>query len=144
MLLPGTEMTHVTEQNPAANALFDGLRRVRWSVLATLGVCAGVIVFQTTGAGDAKPHETQDFFTGAAFALGLAAILSRAPATRPKRAPRQRVNALLLSLLLAGCLGLLGVAAASVTGARETPLLYTLAGALFSLRPFPELLPRER
>ena len=109
------------------DALNRGLRRVQWSVLATLGVCALVALTQA-GETDAL---TDRRFTAAALVLAAGSILTR------RRTEKLRVHLALAltSLLLAGGVGLLGVGVALAGGDRQTALLYTLGGALLAARP---------
>ena len=120
----------MTARPDSQAALNRALRGVHRSVLATLAVCAGVIAVtaEATTAGIARGYAY------AATALAAVAIL-----TRPRRAavanPRSHVAFSLASLLSAGGVGLVGVAAALAGTPRTTALLYVLAGAIFALRP---------
>ena len=76
----------------------------------------------------------------AAVALALVAIVLRRFAASPVARPGTARFLALGSLLASAGLGLLGAGLAFETGARETGLLFTLAGLIFALRvPRPNL-----
>ncbi len=116
------------------------LRRVHRSVLAGIGLCALVAATHDASApGDVTAHAP---VTWAAVALAAGSVLARRAATAPSLAPRGRLIFSLASLLLAGGVGLAGVAAALLAGDRQAGLLYALGGAILILRPPPALAPR--
>jgi hypothetical protein len=116
---------------PAPEALAASLRRVHRGVLATLAVCAVVIAASAQSGAGAPPRA----FPIAAVALALGAIFARQAAATAT--PRRRVHLTLASLLLSGCIGLVGVALALQGGARGVALAYVLGAAILCLRPSP-------
>jgi len=120
-----------------ASELDTALRRVQRGVLITFAVCALVIAATAPSGTGAPPPRG---FPIAAFALALGSVLARqVSAAAPARA---RVFLALASLLLAGCVGLVGVALALQGGPRNTALAYALGGAILCLRPPARLVPR--
>ncbi len=123
----------------SASSVDVALRRVHRSVLAGIGLCA--LLAATSGAsteGDVtSPAYTPITLTAVALAAG--AVLARRAATAPGAPARRRVTLTLASLLLAGGVGLSGVAAALIAGDRRAGLLYALGGAILILRPPPAL-----
>lgn len=115
----------------AASELVASLTRVHRGVLLLLAACAGVIAVGSTGAPAAA--EAPRVYTFAALGFALGAILLRQAA--PGFAPHRGLRLLLASLVLAGCVGLVGVALALQVGARNTALAYVLGAAILCLRP---------
>jgi hypothetical protein len=109
------------------------------AVLATLVVC-GVLIL---ASGLAEANETipprNPAFTLVAVGLAVGSIVARR-ASLPRDAKlRSFIFLNTLSLLLAGCIGLLGVAVALGPGRGITGLFYALAGLLLSARRPPQL-----
>ena len=110
-------------------------RRVHRGVLAALAGFA--LVIWATGAPDGS-GEVDRGFGITALALAAASIIAR----RAAPARRLRPGALVLLLaspLLAGGVGLIGVALAVGGGPRQVALLYVLGGAILALRPPPPI-----
>lgn len=120
-----------------ASQLDTALRRVRRGVLILFAVCAGLIAVAAPG-GPATPPPRG--FPIAALALALGSVFAR-QASAAARA-RARVYLALASLLLAACVGLVGVALALQGGSRVIALAYALGGAILCLRPPVQLAPR--
>jgi hypothetical protein len=120
----------VTRPPVQANPLDASLERVRRGVLLTLATCALVIV--ATGAAEGDPPAR--IYPVAAVGLALAAIFTRQAAAAAKE-PRSRLRLSLASLLLAGSVGLVGVALSVAGGPRTTALAYALGAAILCLRP---------
>ena len=120
-----------------ASELDTALRRVQRGVLITFAVCAVVIAVVAPSGPGTPPARG---FPIAAVALALGSVFARqASAAAPLRA---RVYLALASLLLAACVGLVGVALALQDGPRATALAYALGGAILCLRPPVRLAPR--
>jgi len=113
-----------------ASELDAALRRVQRGVLITFAVCAVVIAVAAPSGPGTPPARG---FPIAAVALALGSVLAR-QASAAARA-RARVYLALASLLLAACVGLVGVALALQGGPRGTALAYALGGAILCLRP---------
>jgi hypothetical protein len=127
----------VSQAPVPASQIDVALQRVRRAVLLTFAVCAAVIAVAAPSGPGTPPASG---FPIAAIGLGLASVLSRqlsvaAPA-------RVRVYLSLASLLLAGGIGLVGVALALQGGPRATGLAYALGGAILCLRPPARLAPK--
>jgi peptidoglycan/LPS O-acetylase OafA/YrhL len=127
-------MTDPPASQIAPNDLNLALRRVQRSVLATLAVCAGVIAFSGESRASADATALSPRFTYTAIAFGLLSIVTRRRPGRPLASPRTHVALSLVSLLAAGGVGIVGVAAALSGEPRATALLCVLAGAIFALR----------
>lgn len=132
----------MTSDAPRPEDLLQGLRRVHRGVLATLAVCALVIVAEANPADDVGLGGADRRFTVAALALGVGSIVARRQAAAPRTDPRLRLPLAIGALCLAGGIGLLGVALAVLQDEREAPLLYVLGGVILALRASPSLLPR--
>lgn len=132
----------MTPDSPRPEDLLQGLRRVHRGVLATLAVCALVIVSQADPAGDGGLGAADRRYTVAALALGVGSIVARRQAAAPSTAPRLRVPLAVVALLLAGAIGGVGVALALLQDEREASLLYVLGGVILALRASPTFLPR--
>ncbi len=129
----------------SAHAALDAsLRRVHRSVLVLLALCALVAAsapVDEPGDVTAPDHST---ITLCAVALAGGSVLARRLATAPRVGPGRRLWLGLASLLLAGGVGIAGVAAALMAGDRSAGLLYTLGGASLILRPLrPSAAPRD-
>jgi hypothetical protein len=119
---------------PDPEPINRGLRRVHWSVLGTLAVCA--LLIGARALGEKPPQGDLDrSWSIAALCLAVGAILARRAAGGRIDDVRRFVVRTVAGLLLAGSLGVLGVAVAWATGRLETGLLFTVAGGLLSLRP---------
>jgi hypothetical protein len=127
-------VSHVPVQS---SPLDTALRRVRRAVLITFAVCAGVISAAASGGPVGAPPRG---FPIAAVGLALASVLTRQAASAARG--RNQVRLALASLLLAGCIGLVGVALALQGGSRGIALAYVLGGAILCLRPPTPLSPR--
>jgi hypothetical protein len=126
------------QQGPlGASQLDTALLRVRRGVLILFAVCAGLIAVTAPGGPVSSPPRG---FPIAAVALALGSIFAR-QASAAARA-RARVHLALASLLLAGGIGLVGVALALRGGPRAIALAYVLGGAILCLRPPARLAPR--
>lgn len=126
------------QQAPVRVSQLDtALRRVRRGVLILFVVCAGLIAVTAPGGPAKSPPRG---FPIAAVGLALGSVLAR-QASAAARA-RARVYLALASLLLAACIGLVGVALALQGGPRAIALAYTLGGAILCLRPPVQLAPR--
>lgn len=113
-------------------SLATALRRTRFSVLALLACCAGVVALR--GFADDEPPPDR-WWTTAAVVIGLGTIVLRRLAVSPAIRPPRTIWLLLGSLGLSACLGLLGVVVAYTGDAARTGILFSLAGALFTIRP---------
>jgi len=129
----------VTPASPTLDDLRSGLRRVHRGTLATLAVCALVITGQADPANDAGIGRTDRSYTLLAVVLGVASIAARRQAAAPTTRPQRRLRFAIGALVLAGAIGLLGVALALQRDEREAALLFTLGGALLALRASPTL-----
>ena len=126
-------------QAPDPTPVNTALRRLHRGVLITLAVCALVIAASGQTERHGEPPAPDNPYGVVALALAAGAILSRRSVATPSRPTRGFVYASVASLVCAGGLGLLGVAAGSDGGHTSTGLLYALAGALLSLRPPPTI-----
>jgi hypothetical protein len=122
---------------PDPSRLNASLRLVHYSVLGSLIVCALVIGAWSGASGAERAGELPQGYTIAAVLLGGASILFRRSVVDPGADPRRAVWRTLASLILAGGLGLLGVAAAVREGDGTAGLLYAVAGGLLAVRPPP-------
>jgi hypothetical protein len=123
-------MTAPSESAP--NRLLRGLHR---GTLVALAVCAGAIALCAEPGTPPISAETQRSYTIVAVALAAASILTRRRPSTPVANPGAHAILSSVSLLCAGGLGIAGVAFALAGGARNTALVYALAGAIFALRP---------
>jgi hypothetical protein len=124
--------------DPATDAargepLAASLRTLHRSVLGLLAVCAAVAVLagpsEDTGA---LPPRS---WTIGAVVLALGVITSRRLAASPVIGARARIHLTIATLAFAGALGLLAAGLAIRHGATQSALVFTLAAALFVLRP---------
>jgi len=122
----------VTPAIQTPTPLEAALRRTRFSVLALLACCAGVVALRGF-AGDEPPPDR--WWTTLAVLIGLATIVLRRIAASPALRPPRAIFFLLGSLVLSAALGLLGVFVAYTGDAVRTGILFSLAGALFTIRP---------
>ena len=111
--------------------LAQSLRNVHRGVLATLVVCAAVILSQPARENPAPPPQ----ISAAAIGLTIAVIFLRALGTSKVMSPKRRVFFALGSMLCCGAIGLLGVAAAWQEGTRQIGLGFTLGATILVLRP---------
>jgi hypothetical protein len=132
----------VSAEAPLPKDLLQGLRRVHRGVLATLAVCAVVIVAQADPADDGGLGEADRRFTVAALALGIGSIVARRQSAAPATSLRMRIPLAIAALLLAGAIGGVGVALAVVQDEREASLLYVMGAVILALRASPTFLPR--
>ena len=121
MISPSSELDH-------------SLQRVHLAVLGVLAVCALVIGFSESAP--ATPHPVDRAYTWTAVVLALGAMLARRLAGgRGIRVPAGIAYAV-VSLLLAGAIGVVGVAAAASASAGTNAIAYPLGGAFIAmLRP---------
>jgi hypothetical protein len=132
----------VTTDGPRPEDLMLGLRRIHRGVLATLAVCALVIVSQADPTDDGGLGDSDRRYTLAALALGIGSIVARRQAAAPATALRLRVPLAIGALLLAGSIGGVGVALALGHDEREASLLYLMGAAILALRASPTFLPK--
>ena len=134
---PAPNAPSPAEPSDAARAALDNaLQRTHRAVLLLLGACAVTIVFV------APPDEAgndsgvvPEGYTLAAIGLSLGVVVARRLATSPVMQLRTRARLTIASLTLAGLLGLLATTLAFATGITTAALVFTLAAALFILRP---------
>lgn len=120
-----------------ASQLDTALLRVRRGVLILFAICAGLIALTAPSEPATPPPRG---FPIAAVSLALGSVFARQASAAAR--PRTRVYLALASLLLAGCIGLVGVALALRGGPRAIALAYALGGAILCLRPPARLAPR--
>jgi peptidoglycan/LPS O-acetylase OafA/YrhL len=125
----------VTQGPARASDLDAALRRVQRGALLTLAACA-VLIAVAAPSGPGTPPARG--FPIVAIALALGAVVARQASAAAHL--RARVTLALASLLLAACIGLVGVALALQGGPRGTALAYCLGGAILCLRPPARLL----
>jgi hypothetical protein len=123
---------------PDSAPLDRALRRAHRTTLLGLAACALVTILQPEATETAPPPTLH---TMIALGLALGTILSRQLGTSPRLAPKARVLFTLAGFGLAAVLGVFGAGLALATGTRQTGLLFTLAAALFCLRPPPPAVP---
>jgi len=117
----------------AAERLQGALRLWHRGALAVLAGCALAIAFADASMNaDAAPPRD---FTWAALALGVGVVALRRLSTSPVMHPRNRVLLSIGALLCAALLGCVAVALAYQHGQQQTALMFTLAAAVFILRP---------
>lgn len=124
----------MTTPRPSADDVNGSLRRVRLGVLATLAVCA--LVASTSGNPAHAGQTDLQGYTWVALALAALCILARGIGITRPDSP-ERVTWILVSLSAAAAIGLLGVAVAVQHGEQQAGLLYTVGGAILTLRPLP-------
>jgi FtsH-binding integral membrane protein len=127
----------VSQAPVQASQLDTALRRVRRAVLIAFAVCAAVIAAAASGGAAGAPPRG---FPIAAVGLALGSVFTRQASAAARG--RAQVWLALASLLLAGCIGLVGVALALQGGSRGIALAYALGGAILCLRPPAPLAPR--
>jgi len=132
----------VTPEAPRPEDLQQGLRRIHRGVLASLAVCALVIVSQANPADDGGLGEADRRFTLVALGLGVGSVVARRQAGAPGTALRTRVPLAIAALVLAAAIGGVGVALAVLQDEREASLLYVMGAAILALRASPTFLPR--
>ena len=124
----------MTDPESAAQEVLRSLRRVHRGTLALLAVCAVVIFASASPNGDMGLGGTDVRFTASALGLGIASIVMRGQAASPKRSFRARLAFAISSILLAGAIGIVGVALAMLRDEREAALLYAVGGVILALR----------
>ncbi len=125
-------MTTSDDRAGQLNRALVGLHR---AVLATLAACALVILVGGLPELDRQPPPLDRLWTVAALGLATGSILTRRASIAPTSHARSFATWSIASLLLAACLGLLGVAVTRGEDRGATGLFYTLAGFLLSARP---------
>jgi hypothetical protein len=108
---------------------------VRLCVWGGLALCAAVVAALRGVAPRELAPGLDRALLAAALGLALASILARQLAGARRTGLRVRVWLELASLLLAGGIGLVGVAAVELGADTTRGLLHVFAGALFALRP---------
>lgn len=111
-------------------------RALRGLHLGALGVLAGsavaIVSLPTDGPADAIPPRP---FTLTAIALAVGVVATRRLSTSPRMGPTGRAGLAAASLVQAAALGPLSLALAHGSGATQSALVFTLAAAVFALRP---------
>ena len=114
-------------------ALNRSLQRLHRCVLGLLAACALAVVLAPGVAwGDALPPRS---YTLVAIGLALGVVLSRRLSTSPVVRVRARTRLAVASLVFAALLGLVAAALGVQHGATQPALVFTLAAAVFVLRP---------
>jgi hypothetical protein len=131
----------MSEPLPDPTPLDRALRRAHRTTLLGLAACA-LVTFLQPGTTETAPPPT--LYTLIAISLAMGTILSRSLGTSPRLAPKLRVLLTLAAFGLATALGVFGAGLAVASGSRDTGLLFTLAAALFCLRPPPPAVPPRR
>lgn len=117
-------------------ALDAALRRLHRIVLLLLAACALTTLFLAPAAAKgADAAAVPPNYTLAAVGLGLGVVVARRLATSPVMQLRTRARLSIFSLVFAGLLGLLATMLGLQHGATQPALVFTLAGAVFILRP---------
>jgi hypothetical protein len=88
-----------------------------------------------TAGPDGEVPVVPDDYTYAAIGLGLGVVITRRLSTSPVMQPRSRARLGLAAMTFAALLGLLATTLGLQQGATQPALVFTLAGALFILRP---------
>jgi hypothetical protein len=101
------------------------------TTLVALALCAVTIALWPTEASAAAGSG----FTIAALVCAVAAIFCRQLAAAARIGARVRRISSIAGFAFAGSTGLVAVALIASDGPRATALLYTLAGAIFAIRP---------
>ena len=102
------------------------------TTLVALALCAITIALWPTEASAAAAGSG---FTIAALVCAVAAIFCRQLAAAARIGARLRRISSIAGFAFAGSTGLVAVALIASDGPRATALLYTLAGAIFAIRP---------
>jgi len=119
-------------------AAADALRPWHRAALGVIAGCAIVIAVRAwTGDDTGVPPDAMPprHFTLAAVGLAVATVGLRRLASSPVMALRPRVLLSLAALGSATALGLLAAALDAIAGQTQTALVFTLAAAIFILRP---------
>ncbi len=124
----------MTDPESAAQELLRSLRRVHHGTLALLAVCALVIFASASPSDDMGLGGTDIRFTASALGLGIVSIVMRGLAASAKRGIRVRLAFAISSFLLAGAIGIVGVALSVLRDEREAALLYAVGGVILALR----------
>ena len=122
--------------HPDVRVLESSLGRVRWAVLGTLIVCAGVALLHRTDT-PRLPARLEGLATPLSIALALGVFVVRQVAARATG--RARVRALLATYALSAALGLFGAGLALAGDDGSRGALFALAGAIFTLGTPPGL-----
>jgi len=102
-------------------------------VLGLLAACALAAVLAPAGEdGDVMPPRV---YTVTAIGLALGVVVNRRLSTSPVAGLRARTGFTIAYLVIAALLGLVAAALGLVHGATQPALVFTLAAALFVLRP---------
>jgi hypothetical protein len=125
-------MNRAERRVPDPSPLEAGLRRTHRSVLFLLASCAVAIVLHGFAGDEPAPNR---WLTTAGVGLGLGTVVTRRLGGSPVMALRSRFFFLLAALVFSAVLGLLGAWIAWATDGPETGLLFTVAGAIFAIRP---------
>jgi len=102
-------------------------------VLGLLVACA-LVVALAAESGDEQAIPPRNY-TLIAVGLALGVVSTRRLSTSPVISARARARLSILSLTLAGALGLVAAMLGAQHGAKQSALVFTLAAALFVLRP---------
>lgn len=124
----------MTDPESAAQEVLRSLRRVHRGTLALLAVCAVIVFASANPNSDLGLGGTDIRFTASALGLGIASIVMRGLAASSKRGFRARLAFAITSILLAGAIGLVGVALSVLHDEREAALLYATGGFILALR----------
>jgi FtsH-binding integral membrane protein len=102
-------------------------------VLGLLAACALTIALgsDSDSAGDVPPRS----YTLAGVGLALGVVAARRLATSPVIGARVRARLSIVALVLAGAIGLVAASLGAQHGATQSALVFTLAAAVFVLRP---------
>lgn len=115
------------------DALNRSLRQLHHCVLGLLAACAlAAALAPGAGGGNALPPRS---YTLAAIGLALGTVVSRRLSTSPVVGPRAQPRLAVASLVFAAVLGLVAAALGLQHGATQPALVFTLAAAVFVLRP---------
>ncbi len=121
----------MNSRNPDPTAYERATLASHRAVLTLLAACA--LVSALWDGVDPEPAPDA-VFTSLAVGLALGTVLFRRAGTSPAASPQTRSILILSSYALAAGLGLLGAFIAITHGARQTGIVFALAGALFCLR----------
>lgn len=113
--------------------LARAVRTLHRCVLGLLAACALVVALaaESSSAQDVPPRS----YTLVAVGLALGVVATRRLSTSPVISARACARLSIVSLALAGALGLVAAALGAQHGATQSALVFTLAAALFVLRP---------
>ena len=120
----------------------NSLRRLRWGVLAGLLLCAGAVATLPSAASSAARGAAP--YALAAVGLAIASSLLHQRALRPGRGPAAHLQLLRAATLCGGGIGLVGVVAYYRSGDATIGYGFSVAAAIFALRPGLPLRTRRR